>query len=86
MRSLPTNARIIACYSTGCFCGKPTLSPGKPFSTEPRFEFRKQAQAYADQHNLKIVDWGKYKTALAESPRSCNHHKPNVVRLDWQLA
>ena len=77
-------ACITASYTSCCFCDKPDLPPGTPFSTEPRFNFRKAASRYMRKHKLTLISWGKHKTACVLSPATCQHGQ-RFVRLDWTL-
>ncbi len=85
-----TRAKIIVTYQTGCFCqfdGElPTFPDGEPFSTEPRFNFKREARAYADKHGLTIVAWNKYKSATASYPAQCKHRPVQFLRIAWLLA
>ena len=82
--------KITCNYQTGCFCqfdgDLPKFPDGEPFSTEPRFNFRKEARTYADKHGLTIVEWNKYKSALATYPAPCQHRLVQFLRISWGLA
>ncbi len=88
MRCLPTNARIVASWQTCCVCnyGRGNPAVGEAFSTEPRFNFKHEAQQYAKRNGMKIIAWNKYKSALAMLPVKCSHRDEQHVRLSWELA
>ena len=90
MRPLPTLAKIISSYQTGCFCSHdgdlPRFPDGEPFDTEPRFNFRREARNYAAKHGLEIVAWNKHKGATARLAKACPHRSEQFLRLGWELA
>lgn len=88
MRCLPTTARIVASWQTCCQCNyaRGNTPPGETFSTEPRFNFKREARLYAKHNGMKIIAWNKYKSALAMLPVACPHRDEQHVRLSWELA
>jgi len=86
MRDRDHKVRIVAGYSSCCFCDKPDLPPGPPVPCQPRFEFRKAAREYAAAHGLRIVRWWRGKSAAAELAYPCQHRQVQQVCLNWTFA
>ena len=84
---MKTQAQITISYQICCFCDKPIYPVGKPVDYYPRFQFRKAAKEYAENHNLTIFQWGHNgdKNALAYTGLACNHNEDNIVRIDWSI-
>jgi hypothetical protein len=79
--------KIDATYQNGCFCERPTLEQGKPFRTSPRFEFKKEARRYAEEHGMVIDTFFKgADSAIAQLSFPCKHTPVQYVRLSWTLA
>ena len=87
---MTSKCKITCGYQTGCFCqfdgDLPTFPDGEPFRTEPRFNFKKEARVYAAKQGLTIVEWNKYKSALATYPAPCPHRPVQFLRLSWAMA
>ncbi len=80
--------RIVASWQTCCQCNhdREPFQQGRAFSTEPRFNFKREAQQYAEETGMEVIAWNKYKSALAMLPVKCSHRNEQHVRLSWELA
>lgn len=81
------SVRLVANYSSGCFCDKPELKPGKPFKTKPTFQFKKQVQIYAAENG--ITDIQIYKTSGSSATGliafKCKHRNIQSVHIDYDV-
>jgi hypothetical protein len=73
----------IACsFASCCFCDRELPTDTSIRGTTERINFRKAATDFCRERGLVNLQFGKYKSALAEIPTSCAHRSTQVVRLE----
>ena len=75
---------VYAEYTSGCLCDRVKLQRIQvPY--RPRFNWRRAVQQVAKLNGIQVLSFGKYKSALGELPRECQHRSRQAVRFDWSI-
>ena len=78
--------KLIAGYSTGCFCPRPDIGSAELRGIPYRpFQFARAARQLCQEQGWQFGGLNKYKSAWATLAAPCQHRQEQHIRIDWTL-